>query len=637
MNFRFKFIFGLLALFPISFLLSPVSRAGNSQITADYTLTYNISEKGETEVMVLGQLHNSNQDVYISQYSQLLDQTEPKNVQAADAKGEIVPSVESVGKSSKITINFNDKVVGLGRNLDFKLSYSSGKIAQKSGLVWEINIPRAADYKNIQKYDVTINVPNSLGPPIYLSPDPESIEKSLTRKSYKYSAKTIAKTGAILSFGPFQLYRFNLKYTLKNNHLFTGTAKIALPPALFSEQELIYDSILPIPLNVEIDNDGNYLAVYKVPSGKTMTINVKGRAKILNPIRDISRSGTFSEIPPSLNVYIRPQKYWETGSPQIQKIVKEVAGEINPESQVSVVAQKLFDYATKSLTYDESRIKPEMARLGALGALKNNSSAVCMEFADLLVTLLRAAGIPAQVLEGFAYTKGDSNRPAIGDVLHSWVRLYLPRLGWIAVDPTWSHTTGGLDYFSHLDTNHFVFAIKGSDSETPYPAGAYKISPDQTGDIDVKVLDNTDDLESPAVVTTKLGRDFSLLGKNSKFTLAVVNQGKTTVFGARIYFNNGQFKNAKFPFDLGDLPPFGKKILTLDSTEVLNNVTTKGKISFASFEGDVKTEIINLGADSKGSLPTPSILISVLVGSLGGLGLYGFVLYWLWRKHSLRP
>lgn len=605
-------------------------------MTASYDINYNVREDGQTQVRIAGQLFNPSQDVYISQYSLTLSIPDAENIEASDSKGKINPVIEKNANQTKITLSFNDKVVGTDRPVKFRLNYTTKKISIKSGLVWEINIPKAADFKNIKDYNVAVNIPDSLGPSIYASPKPNSIEKNVTFKIYRYDAGRLSKTGAILSFGPYQLYSFDLKYNLKNSSLLTGMTKIALPPSIFSEQEVVYNQVYPLPQNVETDADGNYLATYKLPAGQTTVITVKGKAKIVNAIRDVDKAGTFSEIPPSFNVYTRPQKYWETENVKIKQIVKEVVGEITPQSNVSVVSQKLFDYVQKTLTYDQNRVKPDLTRFGALEALNKKENAVCMEFADLLVTLTRAAGIPSQLLEGFAYTKDEGSRPAIGDVLHSWVRIYLPRLGWIAVDPTWSNTTGGLDYYSHIDTNHFIFAIKGMDSETPYPAGAYKISPDQVGDINVSVVEGETDTTLESVLTGKTSYTSSLFDRDKNMILEIANSGKGTVFGAKLSLKPGILKSPESSLDLGDIPPFGNVTKTFNITKEPPVNTPLSNVTYMNFEGKVENITLSYSPSKAKSVDgDDKNLAPTIIGILIALGLYGFVLILLRQRPDL--
>ncbi len=249
-----------------------------------------------------------------------------------------------------------------------------------------------------------------------------------------------------------------------------------------------------------------------------------------------------------------------------------------------------------------------------------------MEFADLLTTLLRASGIPAQVLEGYAFTDDENIRPVIGDVLHSWVRYYDPRLGWISVDPTWS-ATSGLDYFGRLDTNHFTFAIKGSSSTTPYPAGAYKISPSQGGDIKVSL--SNEDMSFPQL-KVELGVSAAPERITSPFSpkmnLLVANRSGLSAFDVRIRLNSDKTPIQPQTLRLGDLPAYSQKIISFNLQnnpfKEVKSTRLSADLSFTNFDGEYK----RLDWDKEVKLPSPLTLI-VLTGSiLLGLGLWGYFL-----------
>jgi hypothetical protein len=126
--------------------------------------------------------------------------------------------------------------------------------------------------------------------------------------------------------------------------------------------------------------------------------------------------------------------------------------------------------------------------MGATQALANPNQAICMEFTDLFIALARAASIPAREINGFAYTTDARLRPLslMADVLHAWPEYYdVQKQAWIPVDPTWEKTTGGVDYFSKTDLNHFAFVIHGEHSQYPYPAGSYKLEDSLGRDVQV--------------------------------------------------------------------------------------------------------------------------------------------------------
>jgi transglutaminase-like putative cysteine protease len=62
----------------------------------------------------------------------------------------------------------------------------------------------------------------------------------------------------------------------------------------------------------------------------------------------------------------------------------------------------------------------------------------CEQFASAETVLLRAGGIPARVVTGYAYGRpaGPGQRLFIGSDAHAWVEVYSPGVGWVASDPT---------------------------------------------------------------------------------------------------------------------------------------------------------------------------------------------------------
>jgi hypothetical protein len=186
-----------------------------------------------------------------------------------------------------------------------------------------------------------------------------------------------------------------------------------------------------------------------------------GKAKLyLSPQRKIELSKETKEK------YLKPQKYWEVDNPRILELAQELK-----------TPKAIYNFVVQNLSYDYKKVDSEVTRLGAVKALQNQNQVICMEFTDLFIAISRAAGIPTRELNGYAYTVNEKLRPRslAADLLHSWPEYWEEeKQAWIPVDPTWENTTSGVDYFSKLDFNHFVFVIKGQDSEFPYPAGSYK-------------------------------------------------------------------------------------------------------------------------------------------------------------------
>lgn len=76
-----------------------------------------------------------------------------------------------------------------------------------------------------------------------------------------------------------------------------------------------------------------------------------------------------------------------------------------------------------------------------------NRTGQCDEFANVVCSMLRSAGIPARPVAGFVHTvEMDENNPLASPILtmgsHAWAEFYLPEVGWVPLDPTWGMGAG---------------------------------------------------------------------------------------------------------------------------------------------------------------------------------------------------
>ncbi len=96
--------------------------------------------------------------------------------------------------------------------------------------------------------------------------------------------------------------------------------------------------------------------------------------------------------------------------------------------------------------------------------------------------MARKTGIPAREIQGFAISNNDKLKPLSlsKDVLHVWPEYFNKQNNtWTQIDPTWTNTTSGVNYFDKLDLNHIAFVIHGDKLNDTLPAGFYK-NPNKT-------------------------------------------------------------------------------------------------------------------------------------------------------------
>lgn len=519
------------------FFFSPTRIFADSNFTTDYNVTYTVLENALTHVTFDITLTNSTSQYYASSYSVQVGFKDIQNVLARDSGGRIIPQISKNNNGNNIEIPFNDRVVGLAKKLYFSISLDTKDIAKKTGQIWDINIPGLSEQKAYNTFNVKVIVPKSLGDPSYIKPNTgKFVDNNLV-----FTKEDLGESGISISFGKEQIYNFNLLYHLKNQNLFPVKTEIALPPST-NYQDIQISSINPKPQDVLLDADGNWLAQYILTPGKKVDITVEGKVKIMLRPKKEQLSDT------QLTEYVKEQSYWDTN----KKEIKDLALRLKTPSAI-------YQYVVDTLTYDYGRVQSNQPRVGAYGVLKNPTSAVCLEFTDLFIAIARAADIPAREVDGFAYTSNSKERPLslVKDVLHAWPEYYDQEAqAWIMVDPTWGNTTGGVDYFYTLDFDHFAFVIKGISSTYPIPAGGYKISDNNSKDINVEFGDNF----TSQISTITLSSDFAasyfsgfapqgnILLKNDSYIMSPPHE---------VTIDTNFLQPLSQKISVGSIPPFG--------------------------------------------------------------------------------
>jgi hypothetical protein len=331
---------------------------------------------------------------------------------------------------------------------------------------------------------------------------------------------------------------------------------------------------------MEIDSDGNWVATYTLKSRERIDVRARGYVQIFASIRPFPRPRQES-----LSQNLQEQSYWEINNPQIMEIAKKYK-----------TPREIYDYVANTLKYDYQRVRPNVERLGAVKALQNSSSAICMEFTDLFIALARANGIPAREINGFAYTENPEIQPLslVNDVLHAWPEYYDAEIGaWVPVDPTWGSTTGGVDYFSKLDLRHFTFVVHGTSSTKPYPAGSYKLGSNPQKDVFVSFGTLPKERNESLNINAKIDVWVPLI--SNRLEVNIINPGPVAKYNIlpKVYFDNKEIETSEniktllpfqnyttyidIPFSfLGTRTPDSVKIIV--GTEEVNIATNKNQV-----------------------------------------------------------
>ncbi len=514
------------------------------EFNVDATVTYRVEDDGKTLVTHEITLENNFSTLYATTYTLSLENINAENIRAYDTKGTIKVDNVKEGDRTDLKVTFNEAVVGKNAKRHFFISYENGSFAVRTGEVWEISIPRLSDQSSFRDYTVNLIIPPSFGLEAYISPKPDVSDGTGGAHIYTFNKENITQTGITAGFGQFQVFSFNLSYHLENPLARSSETSIAIPPDT-AFQKVYIQKMDPKPDNIQIDQDGNWLAIYKLSPRQRVDVMVTGAVQIFAGFRTFPKS---TEAVLSDN--LKETQYWQANDPQIKALAATLK-----------TPKAIYDYVSTTLKYDFTRVQPNVQRMGAKNALANPNSAICMEFTDLFIAIARAAGIPAREINGYAYTENPQLQPLslVADVLHSWPEYYDHDKGvWIPIDPTWGSTTGGVDFFNKLDLRHFTFVIHGKDSNKPYAPGSYKLGPNPQKDIFVSFGKLPQDRISIPILTATPKRTIPFL--SYLYSVKIANPGPVALYSVypSIYFD-GNLENRDFiaiqpPYSTYDMP-----------------------------------------------------------------------------------
>lgn len=309
--------------------------------------------------------------------------------------------------------------------------------------------------KTSYSYFLNISVDSNIPTISKIYPSKYTVSKEKQKTTYSFSASERIGKSAYLEFGNSRVFKFELKYkTPKTDNLIpkeyskalnilsTNIYEISLPRD-FGEtnQSAKILSIYPTPNRIEKDEEGNIIAQFEVPANEESEINIVGYVWVKgNSLEDTSSipNPTYSEYLSKiasdsyLNKYTNATKYWEVNDEYIQQEAKNLIG---TNTYVLDIIKADYKYVNDKLEYDDSKINEGNDRIGAKAALQGGGS-VCMEYADSMIALLRAQGIPARAALGYAGIS-TLEKTTENNIRHQWLQVWIPEYGWLSIDPTY--------------------------------------------------------------------------------------------------------------------------------------------------------------------------------------------------------
>lgn len=490
-----------------------------NEFSTSYDSTYVFNPDGKAQINHEITLKNNIAHIYPREYTIAVRDSNLNDITVQVNQTSEIPKIEKTEMLTTINIPITHPSIGKDQLTVIEIRYNSSSLAEKIGSTYTITIPKAQKGNESESFVRRISVPQDYPPHSQSSLTPQSIEEKEGRRYYTYIGH--GSENLTLLLGNSVTYHLSLLYELKNNTNNNGFTEIALPPDT-NYQKIILNDLNPKPSEIVVDQDGNWLARYPINYFKNFSVKADLYITV-SPFPDY--------YDPSTSFPTHSAKYWEK-----TKIVESLAEQLK-------TPRNIYNYLVGNLTYNYAQIKRQ-DRLGATLALEQPSQAICTEFTDTFVALARSQKIPSRAIIGYAYSQNPNLRPQISnqDILHSYPEYYdTITKRWHSIDPTWGHTTDGLDYFDNFDFSHITFVRLGKESTYPLAAGSYR-NLDSTRQIDIDIVD------SPP----QLSPQFEQRGDY------LINTGKVSLVNT----NNVTY-----------LPPFGKYLIQ-------SQVSPPSKISF---------------------------------------------------------
>jgi transglutaminase-like putative cysteine protease len=210
--------------------------------------------------------------------------------------------------------------------------------------------------------------------------------------------------------------------------------------------------VSPKDYELAVDEYGNHYAEFdfsKQPAGTTQTINIDYRVAVNELTYDLSVCQ--GEL---LDDFIQPELHIESANPQIMALASELS---QGKGTVCQQVRAFYDYIGNELVYTSNG--ENWGAQAALGPMGSD----CTEYTSLLVALSRAQGIPARYFEGLLYL--DNGTAAIAKIEHAWPDVYMPAVGWTALDPTLGRAPINREtYFAHYTPDHIIVTMGANPS-----------------------------------------------------------------------------------------------------------------------------------------------------------------------------
>ena len=189
-----------------------------------------------------------------------------------------------------------------------------------------------------------------------------------------------------------------------------------------------------------------------------------------------------------LDALTATEDHWEMMLPsqftepteEVEKLAKEIDCERRGNlfeflTEINQSMWQNFAYVPKSTKVDSP-----------IDEALSNRNGVCQDFAHIMIALLRRLKVPTRYVSGYLCHEAESKDRSLDGASHAWVEVLVPKLGWVAFDPTNNLLAAD---------RHIRVAIGRDYADVPPTRGVYK--GETTSELSVSVTVSTSNRPLP--------------------------------------------------------------------------------------------------------------------------------------------
>jgi transglutaminase-like putative cysteine protease len=190
-----------------------------------------------------------------------------------------------------------------------------------------------------------------------------------------------------------------------------------VPRSIAGRQDVLRQAYSVEPARIDEVGENRYAVFEWAEPAAELVVEARTRLRLIDADLTVVNAAPEGAVLADAAVWLADERFLEVGNRKIGKLARNLG-----DDPVRRAFERVVDRTDPEDPHGEDR--------GAVAALRDGAGD-CTEYADLLVAVLRAAGVPARVVEGYAASWHSTPK-------HDWVEVWVAGRGWATLDPIYA-------------------------------------------------------------------------------------------------------------------------------------------------------------------------------------------------------